>query len=76
MALDILSGILVNESPVLYSFTSAHKEELNKDEPISDPIKWESVVKRLFSMTVSSLRKWILIIVLQFLNLFLTDDNC
>lgn len=39
MALDILSGILVNESPVLYSFTSAHKEELNKDEPISDPIK-------------------------------------
>ena len=39
MALDILSGILVNESPVLHSLTIVHKEELNKNEPISDPIK-------------------------------------
>ena len=39
MALDILSGILVNESPVLHSLTIVQKEELNKNEPISDPIK-------------------------------------
>ena len=52
MALDILSGILVNESPVLYSFTSAHKEELNKDEPISDPIKSVFFFLLLFFCTI------------------------